>query len=377
MRSASKPNAAPLSARAERNLGVDALRILAIALIVMLHTLNQTGLIHCYRADGPVMQQLGENLVRIGGMGVTIFALISGYVLYPGRWRPERFLALWLQVVLLSLSLCVIGELIQPGSVEPEFWIRSAFPVTQRCFWYFSCYSFAFLLSPIVNRGVAALDRKQTLGLFWGVLGLSSGGSFLGYVYYGDTFALAGGFSAMWLVCMYVVGACVRKERIFFRAARWKLRLCAVGLIVLNGLIAWRVQLAGMSVAPFSKYSTPFLVLPSVALLVLAARLEIRGRAARALVRGIAPLCFGVYVIHVHHTVWSRLELCLISFKHAPAWQLLVLIPGFMLLIFVPSALYDWLRLRLFRLLRLDRFCARIVRGLRRLWDRLCRTFAD
>jgi hypothetical protein len=48
-----------------------------------------------------------------------------------------------------------------------------------------------------------------------------------------------------------------------------------------------------------------------------------------------------------------------------------------MLLIFVPSALYDWLRLRLFRLLRLDRFCARIVRGLRRLWDRLCRTFAD
>lgn len=135
MRSASKPNAAPLSARAERNLGVDALRILAIALIVMLHTLNQTGLIHCYRADGPVLQQLGENLVRIGGMGVTIFALISGYVLYPGRWRPERFLALWLQVVLLSLSLCVIGELIQPGSVEPEFWIRSAFPVTQRCFW--------------------------------------------------------------------------------------------------------------------------------------------------------------------------------------------------------------------------------------------------
>ncbi|MBQ2328425.1 MAG: hypothetical protein II382_04490, partial [Oscillospiraceae bacterium] len=61
----------------------------------------------------------------------------------------------------------------------------------------------------------------------------------------------------------------------------------------------------------------------------------------------------------------------------APTWQLLVLIPGFMLLIFVPSALYDWLRLRLFRLLRLDRFCARIVRGLRRLWDRLCRTFAD
>lgn len=310
-------------------------------------------------------------------MGVTIFALISGYVLYPGRWKPERFLALWLQVVILSLSLCVIGELIKPGSVEPEFWIRSAFPITQRCFWYFSCYSFVFLLSPVINRGVAALNRRQTLGLFWGVLGLSSGGSFLGYVYYGDTFALAGGFSAMWLVCMYVVGACVRKERIFFRVARWKLRLCCLVLIVLNGLIAWRVQMEGLSAAPFSKYSTPFLVLPSVALLVLSARLEIRRKGARSLIRLLAPLCFGVYVIHVHHTVWSRLELCLYSYKHAPQGQLLLLIPVVMLAIFLPSALYDWLRLKLFRLLRIDRFCARTVRCLRRLWDRLCRTFAD
>lgn len=363
--------------RTERNLGIDLLRLIAIALIVMLHIMNQAGLMSCFRASGLLMEQIGNNLVRIGGMGVTLFALISGFVMLPVRWKPERFLALWLQVVVLSLSLCVIGELIEPGSVESEFWIRSAFPVTQRCFWYFSCYSFVFLLSPLINRSLLAMNRRQIIALFWGVLGLASGGSFLGYLYYGDTFAIAGGFSAMWLVCMYIVGACVRKERILFRAARWKLLLCALFLILLNALIAWIVDLNGLSTAPFSKYSTPFLVLACVLLLVLCANWKPQGRSASGLIRVLAPLSFGVYVIHVHNTVWSRLELCLLPFRGSPWWQLLLLIPGVMLAIFLPCAAYDWLRLKLFRLLRVDRFCAWVVGRLHGLWDRLYRSFAD
>lgn len=338
-----------------RNLGVDLLRCAAMWMICCLHIVNRGGV------SGAVTGAAGSLLwpLRIFvNCGVNVYALISGYVTLTGRFRPARVVELWLQVFFWNLVIAAAGELIQPHIMD-DFWVRYLFPLTQKCFWYFTAYVGVYAFSPLINRGILALNPRQCRALIWLMLALFSLGSTLGYANQGDPWSIGAGYSVLWLLALYVVGACVRQSGFGQGISRRKLLLLMVLLTAVGSL--YREFLIGMQDPnPFWKqqqdlllhYTNPILALLSLCMLVLFARVPVGNAAAKA-VRQLSPLTFGVYIIHVHHVNWTWMEKAYVPLGRLAPPLVVPAVLAAGLGLFLVCAGLDWLRSRLFRLLGL------------------------
>lgn len=351
-----------------RNYGVDALRCTAMLLIVCLHVMNRGGAIP---APGTAAALLLYPLRILASSAVNVYALISGYVMLHGRFRPARIFELWFQVWVLNVVIGLVGDAIDPEAMDPEFWIRYLFPFTQKAYWYFSCYVGVYAFSPLINRGVRGLSRSQAIAMLWTMLLLFSLCATLGYLNQGDPFSIGGGYSVLWLTALYTVGACIRQSDFLGRTA--PARLLALLLLAL-ALLTVLFGVVYLPDAPeplrnlngrLLDYVSPLITAVSVLLLLLFSRLRFGPRTQR-LIAFLSPLTFGVYVIHVHHVIWIPLQGLFRPLLKLPA----ILLPFGVILaglaLFSACILLDWLRARLFRLLRVRQLADRLEQALRR-----------
>ena len=352
-----------------RNLGLDLLRIVAMCMICCQHIINHGGV----SAATGLHRRLLYPLWAAVTAGVNLYALISGYVMVNSRLHPARVAELWLQVLVLDVFLSVTGVAIDPTCMNEEMWVRSLMPLTQKPFWYFSAYVGVYAFSPLINRGILSLNRKQTKAMFWLMLLLFSLGATMGYAYQGDPYSISAGYSVLWLLALYVVGACMRHGKLLEKTPWWAILLTAVLCIVL--LTHFYDLLSRNPLPEFWKnqrkqllrYTNPLMTGFAICLVALFARLPVRGWAARP-VKLLAPLTFGVYVLHVHHVVWIRIEKAYRPLLKLSPGLLPWAVIGSGIGLFLACAAVDWVRSALFRLLRvrkgLDALERRILRRL-------------
>ena len=358
----------------ERNLGIDALRIFAMLLIVVLHVYNRGGAASLLVNPGSWSYRINFPLRTVCMGTVDLYALISGYVMVSGRFRPARYLELWLQVVVLGLAECLVWMAVVPGMPTAATWRMTLLPVTAHEFWYFTAYTVVFALSPLVNRGLRALNGPQTRALMLGLFLLFSVGWLLGKLLYGDTFYLSSGYSPLWLLVLYILGAGMKRTGFLSNTPAWKLWL---GIICCLGLMYGLKWLLYQQTLPeevrdwrslVDAYTSPFILVMSLCIFALFARLQIRGAAAR-LVKFFSPLTFGVYVLHVHDGGWALLHNAFQPFIALPGFALVMAVLAVGTGIFLGCSLIDWLRSLLFRLLRVRKLLDGIEHKLKSLWQ--------
>ena len=195
------------------NYGIDLLRLLAFAYVITLHTIGHGGIIEA-SAPGSGQYMLCAGMEIWAYCAVNLFGLVSGFVGYrdePDRpWKKRFFsyLALWLQVVFYAVVPSLILYFLKPGSVTAQDLLHGLFPVTTGAYWYFSAYTGLFLLIPVLNAALRALDAgylKHLLIVFLVVFSL--------YASPMERFTLQGGYSTFWLVLLYLAGGAVKKLR--------------------------------------------------------------------------------------------------------------------------------------------------------------------
>lgn len=360
-------SAVPRPTKTARNTGIDLLRCLTTLGIVMLHFFNQGG-IGANLVAGTGNYYFFHPLSLLCYCTVNIYALISGYV--ETEFKPRRYFALWLQVVSISAAMCLLGELLAPGSVPRALWLQAFLPVSQKGFWYFSAYTGLFCLLPLLQAGLNALSRKGlyalAFGLFFGLFGLTM----VGQVRDLDPFALANGYSCIWLVCLYLLGACLHRTQLLARIrARW---LCLALFLSLGVLCASRaLGVPALQRIRVYSYANPLHVINAVCLLTLFSRCRVRSRVATRLVGFFAPLTFGVYIIHVHDVCYLRMTDCLLPYATRPLFETVAVFFGSALALYLLCSLADWVRQQVFRLCRVPRLCAWAEMRLQTLFDRL------
>ncbi len=338
-----------------RNYGIDALRCLAMFCIACLHVMNQGGAAGAARGAAASLLQ---PLRVICSCGVNLYALISGWVLVNGKFRPARILELWLQVLFWNLVIAGVGSLILPGIME-GYWLRYLMPVTQKCFWYFSAYVGVWLLTPILNPGIRSLTEKQARRMVLALFLVFSLGTTLGYAWQGDPWYIGTGYSVLWLLALYLMGACARHGRLGERRSPWTLLLIAAAAVALSCCFRGILDNAGELPEFWEKqrnmllnFNRPALTVCSLALLLLFARLRIP-KSLEGLIRWLSPLTFGVYIIHVHHVIWVNIHGLYKPLGRLPA---LLVVPAVILagagLLFACAAL-DWIRAWIFKRLRI------------------------
>ena len=98
----------------QREIGIDALRILSMFMVVILHVLGRGGVLSASSGRRFWVVWLMEVAAYCA---VDLFALISGYVMARRQIKPQRLLQLWCQVVFYSVLMTSITDRVVPDQI--------------------------------------------------------------------------------------------------------------------------------------------------------------------------------------------------------------------------------------------------------------------
>lgn len=193
--------------RKERNYGIDALRILSMFMVVLLHVLGKGGVLASAERLS-LGYELAWFMETMAFCAVNCYALISGFVSYGSKPRYSSIALLWLQVIFYTVLITCIYAVAHP-EVIVEHTFRNAFlPVSTRQYWYFSAYFALFFFVPMINTAMENMKKSQLTVLVAAIIILFT----LSTTFYAkDPFALTSGYSVMWLFALYIIGAYMRK----------------------------------------------------------------------------------------------------------------------------------------------------------------------
>ena len=150
-----------LEQKSERNMGVELFRIMSMVLVILLHVLGHGGVLS---RTGHLSDKykIGWFLETLAYCSVNCYAIISGFANVKTKFKFRRFVNLWLETVVMILSITAIVHFFVPSvDVQREWWISAVFPLTTRELWYFCAYFFMYPLIPLINKGLLSISRWQ------------------------------------------------------------------------------------------------------------------------------------------------------------------------------------------------------------------------
>lgn len=344
---------------AKRNYGIDLLRCLSMMMVVMLHVLGHGGVTKAVDIGTP-HYWIAWLLEMTAFSAINCYALISGYVGVNSSGRYRNIIPLWLQVVFYSVGISVLFHFVAPEMVDMTSVVRAMFPVLSARYWYFTMYVAVLCFAPLLNRGINALDQTTAKWLVAALCVVFSGSCLLQNfgVPGSDPFILNDGYSAMWLIVLYVIGGCIARFDLFSGIASGWLIVINGGCVVLSWLFkcveeTYNVLGDSISANAFVSYRSPTVLIAAMTLLLLFARRPVLPKWLHKLTIFFAPVSFGVYLIHEQLQVRAVAitDRFTAAVELPPALFALHLI-GSVVAIYLVCSLIDYVRLLLFRLLR-------------------------
>ncbi|MDE6470539.1 MAG: acyltransferase [Eubacterium sp.] len=349
-----------------RNYGIDLLRMLAMAMVVMLHVLLRSKLID----DTTPLTLKYEVLWFIEIFcycAVDCFVLISGYVCLNTKFRLSRIVSLWVQVAFYSVIFEIIYQIVQ-GSFDYEWLIRSFLPVTSNGYWFFTQYFVLSFLIPFLNKMVKSVTLKQGAALAGVLLFFLSfmstvnkspipviGGSGK------DLFATGNGYTLIWLMAVYILGAVLKR---FDESGKLKniKPVYMIATMLACTLITWVIKyICDSQSKPIEtkfivNYISPFVVIIAVSLLIFFSKVKISS-AFQKVIAFLSPAAFGVYIIHVNRRVWIWFTELVEPMFGMRLLKVLPCIIFAVLFVYIVCSFADILRAKMFKLIGVDKLC--------------------
>ncbi|MBR6593774.1 MAG: acyltransferase family protein [Clostridia bacterium] len=359
----------------KRNANVDLFRIAATLLVVLLHVLGQGGVLRSTHTDS-VAYWCVWFLEICAFCAVNCFALISGYVMEGRSIKLKSIIGLWLQVLFYSLAVTALFFALLPESRTVKNALLAFMPIVGQQWWYASSYFALFFFIPFLNAAIKHISRQTYKKLLLLVL---LGIGVIDCVFpYSDAFSLNSGYSAVWLMLVYLFGAYIKKYELHKRltAAKSILGFFAMAALTLAskaGIHYLTEHLFGKSKFEDSlvSYMSVTVLLASVFLFLFFLNLRISKPLSRLAVF-LSPVSLGVYLIHVHPLVFGYvLKDAFVTLADKPLAVMLPLVLAACIGIFAVCAGAELLRIQLFRLLRVNRLCEYTAEKLNALYLKL------
>lgn len=356
----------------KRNYGIDALRIFAMYMIVIIHLLNKGKVLNWeYSSLAMLTNTFLYSMVLCC---VNCYALISGYVGYKidSKYNFTSYINLWFQVVFYGIVIVFILKATGLVEVHIKDFLEALLPVTRNQYWYFTAYTGIFFVAPIINKAVECMQVKSMKIIclviifvfsFYGTVAQNLGG---------DPFGLEEGYSFVWLLLMYMLGASIKRNQwdqkiLEHKYSKRNLVLISVGCVMIT--FCWYFIVERLSVMILGKawgmrmlmsYISPAVLCLSVCLLVLFSGLKIKNQAV-TLVRFCAQATFGVYLIHMQPLIAKHVLST--SFTWIAGLQgvfptIVVFLISFLILLL--CIIIDRLRMLIFKVCRINKMAEKI-----------------
>ena len=352
----------------QRNYGIDLLRLVAAFYVIILHTINQGGIYEA-TADYSYQNLISRMLLIVSYCAVNIFGLISGYVGYREPLKKTSYagyLPLWLTVVFYGVMYAGVYMILLPGTFTYKEIIKAALPVTRRTYWYFSAFTMVFFLAPFLNRIIYYSSEKELKWLFLLICCIITPVEFLS-----NTFAMGNGYSAHWLVLLYLIGSILKKTGI---GSKLSIPVLIGGILLLDmcflflGVKWFEIHLFGFNLN-FNcnrTYITPFYVGAAILHVILFSKFRFPGWINKVIAFA-APAAFSVYIVNTNPLFWVHfMEDRFVSWAGGSpvgiAGRTILFSLGFVLAVVI----IDFFRQQLFRLLGVHTWAKKLSGCLRK-----------
>ena len=353
---------------------MEALRILAMFMVIVLHYLDKGGLLT------PSVEPFGAHsymawlVESFSIVAVNIYVLITGYFMCKSSLKISRLLQIICQVLwysmLIPIMLVLLGN-IKMSTFGTYDLLQFVFPIHMKQYWFVTSYVILMLFVPMINLAIKHMNQRQLLlvtCLFVAFETLPK--SILPVKFTTDE----AGNNALWIICLYLIGAYIRLYGIpFFRNFLRSMLVYVIGSLgMFSSLIVMRVlyfkaDVFGNNLNLGYHYNHILCLAASVALFYAFLHISIPdGKISRGITM-VSPYVFGVYLLHEHILVryeWVK------WFRVAPTKEPLMFIGELLwkcLAVLLIGLLLDFIRAEVFRLCKKILQKTRLVKGLDRL----------
>lgn len=354
--------------------------MLSMYMVCMLHTLGCGGILG-NTIDAPIKHGIAWGFETAAFCAVNCFALISGYVGVKSKFKYRNLLRIWQQAFFYSVGFALLFFFIKPETVGLKGLVKSFFPICTNEYWYLTSYALMYFSIPLMNFVLEKWDFKLIKCFIWTFFAIFSLCSLLPVIA-GISRLISGGYSAVWLAYLYLIGGFIRLHGVhelfsFTTESKFSLALnsfvqSAFGnqnrrfaVYALCILVAFCIRTIGHYMVislldghdPFCRqfvsYNSPLILMSGIVLLEFFAHLKLSSRWS-AFIRFASPMAFGVYLIHCQRQVGEYLiRNAFVSCANLSVYALPFAIVGIPLAIYVTCSTIDYIRLRIFRIVGL------------------------
>ena len=196
---------------------------------------------------------------------------------------------------------------------------------------------------PFVDRLIEVLSKKD-MQLLLGAIGL--GFSILPTIANKDIFVTGKGYSGLWLICLYIIGAYIKLYMKALPIKKWQSMGLYIGCVGVAWL--WKIVDFGQVRSLFIHYTSPFILLAAICLLLFFRDCRF-GPWSRRIIALLSPAAFGVYLIHVNPLFWEHvMKNAFVDFKTLPPAALVLAVMATAFWICAGGSVIDVVRIRIF-----------------------------
>ena len=323
-----------------RHLGIEACRILAMLMICNLHVLGMGGILEKVSTQKNLYYIFANSLEAFSYSAVNIYILISGYVGLNSKFSYKKMFSFWLQIIFYTISITLIFAFFSKLSVNTSDWFSAFTPISHGQYWYMSCYFALMLVAPFINQAILTIKQELLLPI---VIGGFVYFSIIPTIFKQDSLGLWGGYSVLWMILLYMIGAIINRLEFANRFKVWQV----AGIIILLTSLTFLLHSLGYD--QWRSYISPTVVLQGISIFLLCLNLKNLPFTLKKIVLLISPLTLGVYLFHVHPLIFRRILPHIYSLIDGQKFVIFVInILLMSLLIFIVGAFIEYLRKKLF-----------------------------
>lgn len=323
-----------------RHLGIEFCRILAMLMICNLHVLGMGGILEKVSTQKNLYYIFANSLEAFSYSAVNIYILISGYVGLNSKFSYKKMFSFWLQIIFYTISITLIFAFFSKLSVNTSDWFSAFTPISHGQYWYMSCYFALMLVAPFINQAILTIKQELLLPI---VIGGFVYFSIIPTIFKQDSLGLWGGYSVLWMILLYMIGAIINRLEFANRFKVWQV----AGIIILLTSLTFLLHSLGYD--QWRSYISPTVVLQGISIFLLCLNLKNLPFTLKKIVLLISPLTLGVYLFHVHPLIFRRILPHIYSLIDGQKFVIFVInILLMSLLIFIVGAFIEYLRKKLF-----------------------------
>lgn len=292
--------------RQTRDSGIELLKIFAIFVIVINHTVqsltneaynipNNGFVIDISRATTNIQCILLQIFRHFGVLGNSVFFICSAWFLLKSKnWNKKKWLFMVIEIWVVSIVIFIITYIILHGNISIGIIISSLFPTTFGNNWYMTCYLLFYPIHPILNSIVNMMNQRQ---LFRSTLVMVFLYVFINFINCSWFFSSA---IILWITIYFAIAYMQKYLMSFVDNIRENIILFIIGVIGFIGIIlitdicGLYSQVLSDKVMRWVNNCNPFLLAMSIAMFNIARNIHFKNR----FINYISKLSLLIYIIH-------------------------------------------------------------------------------